>query len=103
MSFIHLKYLLTEIDTVSMKLIKKSITGIVLGALLFIGGFGLTVQSNAGATGASRSFAGAVQLHTEANAAKCIRAENRNCGWFSCWCEGPTTRECAGCGNERVK
>lgn len=85
-----------------MNLIKKSITGIVLGALLFVGGFGLTVQSNTGTTGISGSSASALELHTEAYAGDCIRAANRECGWFSCYCEGPTTRECEGC-EERVR
>jgi len=83
-----------------MQTVKRCITGAILVALLAIGGVGFTVQSGSaplGAVGQSNDLT--LQKEARANEQEeCVRAENRNCGWFSCYCEGPTTRECAGCG-----
>lgn len=83
-----------------MEIVRRAITGIVLVALLAVGGVGFTVQSNSAPFGAvGQSNVLTLQKEAHANKKeKCIRAENRTCGWFSCYCEGATTRECAGCG-----
>jgi len=82
-----------------MKLLKKTITAVAIAAIFTVGSVGFTVQSGTSSVPALGTST-PVELQDEARAGDCIRAERRECGWFSCWCEGPTTRECEGCGDE---
>lgn len=79
-----------------MNTLRKAITGIMLAALLAIGGLGFSAQSEA------------VEFTQEVQAVQldddCICADYRNCGTFFCSCEGPTNSQCegdcSGCGPE---
>lgn len=72
-----------------MDTLRKGITGIMLAALLAIGGLGFSAQSEA------VEFTQEVQATAQVNA-ECTYGTEWDCGWFSCSCDGKTTRLCEG-------
>lgn len=72
-----------------METIRRITTGLLLVALLAIGSFGFAAQSD--------SVLPPQTAHAEVQTnSECVYAANRDCGWFTCSCSGPTTSLCEG-------